>query len=209
VVPISIETAQELAQSVKAIAVPPPNFNRVPAPGLVIADAKANTAIINNVISGEVRIYGTTGAQTAAEFFARATLFRSANTTITSAHTLRIEGNILTALLVDKNIKGSIIPPTPSSAASSATGLFERMSILDNDFSALGSQWLARHIISSGNHFKTIASATLLLATAAGGSFICVGTSCLLPVQSQPAQIRRAVPQPNFRESANLITFVP
>jgi hypothetical protein len=197
----SIETPQGLAESVTGAV---PNWVLVPA--LVIADAKAETAIVNNIIASEVRIYGRTSAFGQTDIIGFAGLFRMPGFVIKNpAHTLRIEGNTLTKVVVDKSLKLGFIPPTPA-ASGSITGLFARMSILDNTFGSADNQWIGAHVISNGNHFiQPAQSQNLRVATAAGASFICIGTSCNFPAKLLQAVSSSAA----FRESANLITFLP
>jgi hypothetical protein len=195
----SIETPQGLADSVVGAL---PNFVNARAPALVIADADADTAIVNNTITGDVRFYGITGAISPAKFDAIARLFQMVTYRVENrAHTLRIEGNTIPKLVVDGSIEPGIRSGPPVS-------LFGRMSILDNTFQETGHQWLAVHVISNGNHF--IPSILILpennvgLGTALGTSFICTGTSCPFPAELLYG-VSASVGVPAFRESANLI----
>jgi hypothetical protein len=148
-------------------------------PALVIADADADTSITNNIIAGEVRIYGTGSALSEEEFENLATRIHKPpgliwdTTSTSSTRSLRIEGNSLTNVVVSRDI-------VPREGASTLQGLFARMSLLDNTFHAQGSEWLALHVISNGNYFLAPPVATRriqLMATAVAASFICVGTS--------------------------------
>jgi len=162
-------------------------------PALVIANANAETVIVNNVINSDVRIYGTyRGAFTQTLFMTKiADVFRKGPEKFiieNPAHTLRVEGNSLTRLVVDAEMEDRVKLRQPPHQPGSAKGLFARMSILDNTFSSAGQQWLAAHVISNGNHFIQPQAAPqsptpngdpyLSLGNAVGASFICVGTSC-------------------------------
>jgi hypothetical protein len=170
-------TPAELAKDLIGFEVPATGITKVLAipTALVIMNANADTAIINNIIMGEVRIYGSThGAFDPAAFEGVAALFETVQFPFkSSGRTLRVEGNSLTKVVVDKSIEARI--------SSGLVGLFARMSLLDNTFSSTGQQWLAAHVISNGNHFplayQTDPDKVVPLGTAAGLTFICMGTS--------------------------------
>jgi hypothetical protein len=199
----SIETPQGLAETVAAIGL---NLFAMPMPALVIADAMAETAIVNNVITGEVRIYGISGALSEAVFHDLALGIRRQTLIVNSPSTrsLRIEGNTLTKVVTDSHI----VQPTPpgQKGTPALVGLFARMSLLDNLFNATGNQWLATHVISNGNYFL-VQDSGLTIGTAAGASFICMGTSAnwFLVI------LRYGVPPiaNRFTQSANLMTLTP
>jgi hypothetical protein len=211
----SIETPQGLADSVIGFV---GNGFFLLMPALVIADAKAETAIVNNVIRGEVRIYGGPSAVPETVFDAlpkqlmnpsgSAQHFKDVILEGTPRRSLRIEGNVLTNVVV-----GSSKMPNPPNVAGpsfprSIADLFMRMSLLDNTFHALGNQWLAVHVISNGNHF-VVSDSGLIIGTAIGASFICVGTSAnwlLVTLQYGVPPVGTGQPQ-RFNQSANLINL--
>jgi hypothetical protein len=180
----SAKTSAEFATALK------PELTRfLLAPALVIADARAETAILNNLIFGEVRFYGES-EHIKPEAFDKIALQIKGKVLLLDRNlsTVRIQGNICTNVVVDSNVKSADV--------------FGRMSLLDNTFHMEGSQWLAAHVISNGNHFRLPAKRTA--ATAKGASFICVGTS------ARGSSLRYAVPNPAaFSQSANLIEFEP
>jgi hypothetical protein len=215
----AITPALPLATTPEALAVavigPPVILPTRPifGPALVIADANADASIINNIIKGDVRFYGTTGGahirQTfddVAEFFHRTGYSSLGTEAKPGGGTLRIEGNSLTKVMVDK-----LIDPTALQAGL-AVVFFSRMSILDNTFHSDGSQWLAIHVISKCNRFilpGMTSNAGPIVASAVAGSFICVGTSSTWPFSI----LKYAVPPTFnlnnksfvfFNESANL-----
>jgi hypothetical protein len=170
----------------------------ITAPAVVIADAKAETSITDNIIIGEVRFYGAKSSISQKEFekiigsvIKPGKLPKAKN----QERTVRIEGNSLTQVVADVAL---------TKQAKASNGLFGRMSFLDNTFHAPGNQWMARHVISNGNNFALLDDATV--GTAAGATFICLGTTA----DVLPSKLRFAVPTAAaFRESANLIKLVP
>ena len=72
-----------------------------PAPALVIADANAETAIVNNIITGEVRFYGATSSILPKTFksIVKTGKLLSAKS---QGRAARIEGNSLTQVVVDE-----------------------------------------------------------------------------------------------------------
>ena len=119
---------------------------------------------------------------------------------------LRIEGNSLTKVVVDSRR----IPE--ENGVIVLIGLFARMSLLDNTFTATGNQWLAAHVISNGNHFLVLDNG-ITIGTATGDMFICTGTSAnhlpvrlLYGVPTVPPTI--PPPQSHFNEAANLVKVV-
>jgi hypothetical protein len=186
------------------------------APAVAIADANADVSIVDNIIIGEVLIYGTTGGALPADFDNLAVRIKNGRARVqnTSTCSLRIEGNSLGNVVVDSH---RIPPPHSANGPDTLIGLFARMSLLDNTFHATDHQWLAGHVISNGNHFL-VRDNGITLGTATGDSFICTGTSAdLLPVRllygvpTVPPTVPPTIPPPDpppFRESANLITVV-
>jgi Family of unknown function (DUF6519) len=178
----------------------PATVDKTTATALVIVNAKARTIILNNVILGQVRFYGTDGVlqwQTFNTKIAKAIAGKKLLIR-TVGRDAQIEGNSLRELVVDKSIL--------LGDSQSLNGVFRRVSLLNNTLEVdQSNEWLAEHVISNGNHF-IVPDSGMTVGTACGSSFICVGTSA-----NHLPTLQFAVPsvQDDYRESANLITLKP
>lgn len=180
----------------------PATVNKTTATALVIADANAATAILNNIIFGQVRLYGSASGAAAQKTFdsniaspiAAGDLLIERNATGRDA---QIVGNSFQGLVVD----GEIVPKAKGTTIS---GLFRRVSLLNNVIDATVNEWLGEHVISNGNHIIAPDNG-MTVGTACGSSFICVGSSA----NYLPTTLKFAVPsvKDDYRESANLITL--
>ena len=175
---------------------------------LIIADAKARTAIRNNVIRGPLRFYGVSGPLTQRDFesqIARPIVEGTLSVPSWSeGPETRIESNSLWELAVDKDILQSIERDGDNSYLQN---LFPLFSLLHNTFDAAthnqGSFWLGQNVSSTANFFY--AGDQMRVATAAGNSFVCVGNSANIPGTT----LNFAVPSGKagrHAESANLVT---
>jgi hypothetical protein len=182
------------------------------APAVSIADANADVSIVDNIITGEVLIYGTTGGALPADFDNLAVRIKDRRVTMgrPTTRSLRLEGNSLTNVVMDSGRVPA--PPKNENGGPILNWLFARMSVLDNSFHSIGNQWLADHVILNGNHFLMPDNGTTV-GTATGASFICTGTSA----DMLPARLEYGVPAappndptqpPRFSQSANLINVV-
>lgn len=186
----------------------PATVNKTTATALVIADANARTEILNNMILGQVRFYGSASGAAAQKTFdsniaspiAAGDLLIERNAT---GHDAQIVGNSFQGLVVD----GEIVPTTKrDQKGTTISGLFRRVSLLNNVIDASVNEWLGEHVISNGNHF-IVPKDSMTVGTACGSSFICVGTSANYP----DTTLRYSIPAKTnyYRESANLISLSP
>src|SRR5439155_11283713 len=193
-------------------------------PALVIVDAELEMAILNNMIFGDVRFYGTQGAFTQEDFDTKVAQPVVDGTLVIDLQAdggdARIEGNSLTRLTVDQDILSNLSTDTPPKFV----GLFRRMSLLNNtiqprSLNAQGFldpyscvQWLGAHVISNGNYFilpASISELILSVGSAAAASFICVGTSSSNLPAGRDYLLYTMPNVDAFRESANLIALIP
>jgi hypothetical protein len=175
---------------------------RDPGRALAIADANAETAIINNLIFGEVLFYGTQSAMTEDDFNTKIAKPIRGKLVIdlkADGGDARIEGNSLTTLVVDEAILTQI---ATTGGQRILGGLFRRVSLLNNTINSTPNAWIGIHVISNGNHF--VLQNKTRLGSAAGAFFICTGTSA----NFAGSALNFAVSTPGaFRESANLIAL--
>jgi hypothetical protein len=179
------------------------NTQKNAAAALVIADANAETEIRNNIIRGQVRFYGSDGLLSQEAFNKQVAAPIRGKVQIESndkAPDARIESNTLEGVVVDKLILKSIIKTGDSTVL---TGLFRRFSLLNNTIISTTNAWLGVHVISNGN-FLVVPEA--VVGTAAGETFICIGTSAADPAAVFQYSVPNAI---EFSEAANLIGLVP
>jgi hypothetical protein len=178
-------------------------------PALVIADADAELMIVNNIIKGEVRLYGIQKRFEQVAFIHLANEIRDLEIKWDpTQNDAKIEGNSLTEITVDEEAE-----PVLVHHHGLLSGIFNRLSILNNTFSSSfpQNQWLAANVISNGNHFVPGARD---LGIVVGTSLICIGTSADYNPNGgddgQPAAYLQYSISPDrarFRESANLISL--
>jgi Family of unknown function (DUF6519) len=178
-------------------------------PALVIADADAELMIVNNIIKGEVRLYGMRKRFDPAGFshFANEIQERQISWAPTP-NDAKIEGNSLTEVTTDEEAEPANLPNEGT-----LSGIFNRLSLLNNTFSSSfpRNQWLAANVISNGNHFVPGAKD---LGIVVGASLICLGTSADFNPRTgddgHPGAYLQYSISPDrsrLRESANLITL--
>jgi hypothetical protein len=200
-------TPEDLAA---AIIGPPPTTFPIFGPALVIADADAELMIVNNIIKGEVRLYGLQKRLELDKFRLMAKSIQGPLPIwAPTPNDAKIEGNSLTEITVDEKFNGLYSLPVHWTLS----GIFNRLSLLNNTFASSFPQneWLAANVISNGNHFVPGAN---ILGIAAGLSLICIGTSADYyvpgnpPIPPQLARLQYGVrTSTRVQESANLITL--
>jgi hypothetical protein len=205
----AIETPQGLADSVTGGV--PNLFNARAA--LVIADADADTTIVNNVITGDVRFYGIDQSIAADQLKLVAQGIRASGMTLgveigTTERDANLQGNILTRLTVDKRINAVLPWGQDATKRNIINGVFNRMSLLNNTFSAPANGWVGGHVIFNGNRFNFELVGKNEVGIVGAISLICLGNSSKRQVNSLLHGIPTGPSGPfNFQAAANLINI--
>jgi hypothetical protein len=200
----AVEIEGDKSEAIAAFRILIPQL--VVAPAVAFADAKADISILNNVIRGEVRFYGTHSVLEARTFDEVARKVKADTLTLVATEgRANIEGNSLTTMVVDRKV-GEVLTqvPPPKTLA-----VFNRLSLLNNTFlwpRSLLNERLAAHVIFNGNDFESPGEQ---IGTVAATSFLCLGTS------RKGRGLRYAVPThstgalPALAEAANFIGVTP